>query len=172
MTKNQYFRLFEWASVFLFFIQALRVIFSVLFGIIYDGVFEGPFTSWLVVSVILVLLAFLSPMLIANRLRPDHLTILAILTALSRVMLSINVADVRYWGALATLIFGGFYLAAALRYLRPYATQGILLALCFDQFFRLLRKNRPGHPLCTGSGFCWPFSSGRFGRWSPGHPRR
>jgi endonuclease/exonuclease/phosphatase family metal-dependent hydrolase len=153
MTRNHYLRFVEWASVLLFFIQALRVIFSVLFGIIYDGVFEGPFTSWLVISVVLLLIAFLSPMLIANRLRLNHLSLLAILTALARITLSINVAEVRYWGALITLLLGGFYLAAALRYLRYFAALGLVLALGVDQIFRVL-----GHTYDIGLRTWWiPF---------------
>ncbi|OGO19802.1 MAG: hypothetical protein A2Z14_08260 [Chloroflexi bacterium RBG_16_48_8] len=150
MIKNPYFRFAEWTSVFLFFIQALRVIFSVLFGIIYNGVFEGPFTSWLVISVLLLLLAFLSPKLVSNRLRLNHLSTLAILTTLARLMLSINVAEIRYWGALITLLFGGLYLTAALRYLRHFAALSLVSALCLDQFFRVL-----GHTYDIGLRAWW-----------------
>jgi endonuclease/exonuclease/phosphatase family metal-dependent hydrolase len=150
MSRNTYIRLVEWTSVFLFFIQALRVIFSVLFGIIYDGVFEGPFTLWLVISILLLLLGFIFPMLVSNRLRHEHLTTIAILTTLARVMLSINVAEVRYWGALLTLLFGGLYLATAFRSLRHLAAIGIVAALCLDQFFRVL-----GHTYDVGLRSWW-----------------
>jgi endonuclease/exonuclease/phosphatase family metal-dependent hydrolase len=150
MTRNHYFRFAEWTSVFLFFIQALRVIFSVLFGIIYDGVFEGPLTSWLVISIFLLIIAFISPMLASRRLQHQHLSTMAILTALARVMLSINVADIRYWGALLTLLFGGLYLAAAVRFLRPISAIGIVAGLCLDQIFHVL-----GHTFDIGLRVWW-----------------
>jgi endonuclease/exonuclease/phosphatase family metal-dependent hydrolase len=153
MTRNQYFRLIEGTSITLFFLQAVRVMFSVLFGIIYDGVFEGPFTTWLVISVVLLLVAFLSPVLITIRLRLNHLSLIAILTALARITLNINVAEIRYWGALITLLLGGLYLATALRYLRNYSALSIVLALGVDQFLRLL-----GHTYDLGLRTWWiPF---------------
>ena len=54
-------RILEAVCIWLFFIQALRVIFSVLFGIIYDQVFAGPLDAWLGISVILVVFAFTLP---------------------------------------------------------------------------------------------------------------
>jgi len=150
MTRDKFVRFAEWTSVILFFFQALRVIFSVLFGIIYDGVFEGPFTSWLVISILLLLFAFLCPALFSNRLGYHHLSTLALLTALARVTLSINVSEVRYWGALLTLLFGGLYLAVALRFLRHFAAISFVAALCLDQFLRLL-----GHTYDVGLRGWW-----------------
>jgi endonuclease/exonuclease/phosphatase family metal-dependent hydrolase len=150
MTRSQYYRFAEWTSVLLFFVQALRVIFSVLFGIIYDGVFEGPFTSWLVISILLLLIAFLSPMLAIRRFGHPHLSILAILTALARIMLSINIAEVRYWGALLTLLFGGLYLVTALRFMRNIAAISVVAALSLDQLLRLL-----GHTYDIGLQAWW-----------------
>jgi endonuclease/exonuclease/phosphatase family metal-dependent hydrolase len=138
MTRDRFLRFAEWTSVMLFFIQGFRVMLSVLFGIIYDGVFEGPFTSWLVISILLLLLAFLSPMLFSKRLGHQHLTVLALVTASVRVLLSINVAELRYWGALLILLFGGLYLATALRSLRQMAAISILAALFLDQILRIV----------------------------------
>jgi endonuclease/exonuclease/phosphatase family metal-dependent hydrolase len=150
MTRSQYFRLAEWTSVVLFLFQAIRVIFSVLFGIIYDGVFEGPFTSWLVISVLLLLIVFLSPIFFSKRLGHHHLTTLAVLTALARVALSINTSEIRYWGAVITLLFGGLYLATALRFIRQFAAISIVAALCLDQFLRVL-----GHTFDIGLRTWW-----------------
>ncbi|NIM96217.1 MAG: hypothetical protein GTO18_21170 [Anaerolineales bacterium] len=137
MNREKYLRLAEVVSVLLFFIQALRVMFSVLFGVIYDGVFAGPFTAWLVISVLLVLLAFLAPAVGVNRLQVRHLSILAILTVISRIALSVNIADVRYWGALALLFFGGLYIGGILRYSGWMALYGIVIAFCLDQLLRI-----------------------------------
>jgi len=138
MSRNQTYRFVEVSSVLLFFMQALKVMFSVLFGIIYDGVFEGPFTTWLVISVVLLLLVFLFPAFLSRYLRHQHLRILAFVTAACRIALCVNVAEIRYWGALITLLAGALYLAGSLGYQRQYATMGFLSALSLDQIFRIL----------------------------------
>jgi endonuclease/exonuclease/phosphatase family metal-dependent hydrolase len=138
MTRNQYLRLAETTSVLLFFIQALRVIFSVLFGILYDGLFEGPFSAWVAISVLLLVVAFLFPMLLSDRIRPIHLSFLAILTAIIRLSLSFNDAGVLYWGAIATLLAGGVYLAAAFRRFRHVSTLSVVFALGLDQLLRVM----------------------------------
>src|SRR3972149_1930609 len=107
-------RLFEAASVLLFFIQALRVIFSVMFGIIYDQVFEGPMDLWLVISNLLVVAALVAPALAPRRPGRVWPVIFAGLAALGRAGLSINVASVRYWCALVVIAAGGLYLAVLL----------------------------------------------------------
>jgi endonuclease/exonuclease/phosphatase family metal-dependent hydrolase len=138
MTRKQYLRLAETTSVLLFSFQALRVIFSVLFGILYDGLFEGPLTTWVVISVLLLVVVFLFPMLLSNRIRMNHLSFLAIITAVTRLSLSINDAQVRYWGAIATLLVAGVYLAAALRNFRHVSMPGMALALSVDQLLRVM----------------------------------
>ena len=45
------------ASVLLFWLQALRVIFAVMFGIVYDQTRSGPVGPWLFISSLLVLTA-------------------------------------------------------------------------------------------------------------------
>jgi len=47
MTKSHVLRSLEAGAVLLFFLQSLRVIFSVLFGIIYDRLFVGPLDWWM-----------------------------------------------------------------------------------------------------------------------------
>ena len=61
MYQPRFLRAVEAVSVLLFFFQALRAVFSVLFGIIYDQVFAGTPDAWLVVSVLLVAVAFSAP---------------------------------------------------------------------------------------------------------------
>ena len=47
MTKSHVLRSLEAGAVLLFFLQSLRVIFSVLFGIIYDRLFVSPLDWWM-----------------------------------------------------------------------------------------------------------------------------
>lgn len=136
MTHARVYRLVESTSVLLFFLQALRVIFSVLFGIIYDQVFEGPMSAWLVISVVLVLLALLSPLGLLRMRSIRWPTILAIVAALARVALSINDPDVRYGGSLIVVAAGAMYLTSRLALRSPFVFAGLLCALSLDQVLR------------------------------------
>ena len=100
-------------SIFLFFLQALRVIFSVLFGIIYDQIFEGPVDAWLVVSNLLVLLAFIAPIRGPKSNHNRWVFVFATIASLARVSLSINLAEVRFWGSLLTVAMTTSVAAAA-----------------------------------------------------------
>lgn len=126
-------RTLEAASVALFFLQALRVAFSSLFGIIYDQVFEGPTTAWLGVSVALLLLALLAPAAAPPAWGRSWLAALACLAALARIPLSINDATIRYLAALVVLAAAGLYLAGLLVARRPLVLPSLLAALALDQ---------------------------------------
>ncbi len=138
MTQPRFLRALEATSVALFTLQALRVVFSVLFGIIYDQVFLGPPGPWLVVSILLVALAMAAPILSPANPRRVWLAVMASLTALARVALSIDDARVRYWGCLAVLAAGGLYLAGLLTARRSVALPALAGALAADQVLRAL----------------------------------
>jgi endonuclease/exonuclease/phosphatase family metal-dependent hydrolase len=125
-------------SVFLFLLQALRVVFSVLFGIIYDQVFEGPVDAWLVISNLLVVLAFAAPLWAPKKNRHRWALVFASITALARVSLSVNLADVRFWGSLFTVAFGSLYLTTFLQTRRRAFVQTMFCALVLDQFLRVI----------------------------------
>jgi endonuclease/exonuclease/phosphatase family metal-dependent hydrolase len=137
MKKSQILQLIEATSVMIFLFQALRVMFSVLFGIIYDGVFEGPMGPWLVISNLLLLGCFALPAIFIKVIRHRHLHLFALLAALARIALSVNQATVRYWGALIVLAAGLIYLAGYLRSVREGRTAPIFLALGIDQLLRI-----------------------------------
>jgi len=124
--------------VVIFFIQALRVIFSTMFGFIYDQVFEGPMNAWLVVSNLLVVGALLAPGLLARKPSARSMAVLASLTALARVALSVNDPLVRYWGALIVIAAGGSYLALWLSRKRPQIWRPILLGLILEMILRIV----------------------------------
>jgi endonuclease/exonuclease/phosphatase family metal-dependent hydrolase len=125
-------------SVFLFLLQGVRVIFSVLFGIIYDQIFEGPIDSWLVISNLFVVLAFAAPLWTPGKNRNRWAWVFASITALARVSLSVNLADVRFWGSLFTVAFGSLYLTTRLQLDRRSFVQCMLSALVLDQVLRVM----------------------------------
>jgi endonuclease/exonuclease/phosphatase family metal-dependent hydrolase len=108
-------RIFHASWIAVFFLQSLRVIFSTMFGVIYDQIFEGPMSSWLPISNLLVVLALLVPALLARQRSKRMLTLLAILATLARIPLSFDDATVRYWGSLVVLATAGSYLWMKLR---------------------------------------------------------
>ena len=138
MLRTRILRTFVATSVLLFFLQGLRVIFSVMFGIIYDQVFEGPIDAWLIVSNLLVIAALIAPALTPRQALGRWLAVLAVLAALFRVGLTVNDANIRYWGSLATLTFGGLYMSELIRLDRPMFTTGLVSALAVDQLLRIV----------------------------------
>jgi endonuclease/exonuclease/phosphatase family metal-dependent hydrolase len=136
MTQPRYLRIIEAMSVMLFFFQALTVSISVLFGIIYDQVFAGSPGPWLVVSVLLVALALFAAFVSPPGPTRTWLAALASVTAIARVALSINIAEVRFWGSLVVLAAGGLYLAGLLTARRPVVLPAILGGLALQQVFQ------------------------------------
>ena len=63
MNRDRWLHLIVGAMVMLFFVQALRALFSTMFGILYDQIFAGTPTAWLPVSLLLVLLSMAAPRL-------------------------------------------------------------------------------------------------------------
>ena len=124
-------------AVFLFLLQALRVLFSTLFGIIYDQVFEGPLTSWLIISAGLVFAVMLMPLLSTRIDRGRTASALALLAILVRPLLTINAASVRYFGALILTAAAAGYLALVLRR-RDLTWRALIWALIAEQVLRAL----------------------------------
>jgi endonuclease/exonuclease/phosphatase family metal-dependent hydrolase len=126
----------SWIVVFFF--QALRVIFSTMFGFIYDQVFEGPMDAWLVVSNLLVIGALLTPGILARKPSARRMATLASITALARIALSVNDQWVRYWGALIVIAAGGSYLALWLSRKRLHIWKPILIGLILEMILRIV----------------------------------
>jgi endonuclease/exonuclease/phosphatase family metal-dependent hydrolase len=135
MNGRKWFAFFTNASVILFYLQALRVVFSVLFGIIYDQVFEGPVDAWLVTSNLLVVAALISPWMLGGVLKSGARWLPA-LAALGRIFLSIDDANVRFWASGAVLLFGGLATADLLQRSRPGFARAFITALAVDQVLR------------------------------------
>jgi endonuclease/exonuclease/phosphatase family metal-dependent hydrolase len=136
MRVSRFLRFVEATSVLLFFLQALRVIFSVLFGIIYDQVFAGSPGVWLVISVLLVLLALLCPIASPSNPKRSWVAVTASLAAVGRVAFNVNDATVRYWAAIVVLASAGLYLSSLLIARRSVVIPALLGALVLDQVLR------------------------------------
>jgi endonuclease/exonuclease/phosphatase family metal-dependent hydrolase len=124
-------------TVTLFYLQTLRVAFSVLFGVIYDQIFEGPMTAWLGVSNVLILIALAAPAIVPRRPARIWLGVSAILTALARIAMTINDAPIRYWSALVILAAGGIYLGSLMARNRKAFFRAMIIALVLDQVLRV-----------------------------------
>jgi endonuclease/exonuclease/phosphatase family metal-dependent hydrolase len=135
---NTRIRAFITISISLFVLQAIRVVFSTLFGFIVDQIFTGTPDLWLPLSTVLILLAFIAPVF-SKRLQSDRAPgLLAGLAALARVLLGINDIHIRYGAALVVIAAGGLYLAAVLGRSRPRVLQALLAAFALDLLLRNL----------------------------------
>jgi endonuclease/exonuclease/phosphatase family metal-dependent hydrolase len=125
------------ASIILFFVQAFRVMLSVMFGVIYDQVFEGPVDAWLIGSNLLVIVSLGLPVLTSRTGRARWFVGACVLAALARIPMTLNVADIRFWSALVVLACCGLSSAYILRWERDQVVSGVALALVLDQLLRL-----------------------------------
>jgi len=137
---HRFLRSIEATAVVLFFLQAIRVLFSVLFGIIYDAVFEGPFTLDVVVIHGLVLLALLTPLAAPRnqRMRWTALLVAAVLVFLARIPVTLNDPTRRLYGALLIIAASGVYIGTLLRERPRIFPAVVVAALVADQLLRAL----------------------------------
>ncbi|MFB0537738.1 MAG: endonuclease/exonuclease/phosphatase family protein [Anaerolineae bacterium] len=140
MKERAALRFIEATAVFLFALQAIRVLFSVLFGIIYDVVVTGPMTPVVAVIFLLLLLAFLSPLFAPRRTSRLRwaLFIPSLLVSLSRAPLTLNDPQARLYSSLLIIAAFGFYAATLLRQSPLTFPQALIAALAVDQFLRAL----------------------------------
>ncbi len=131
-------RIFQTSWIVVFFLQALRVVFSTLFGIIYDQIFEGPMSLWLPLSSTLVILALLSPALLTRRISRQRMTLLVLAASVARISLSIDDATIRYWGALAVLVCAGSFLWIRLRQAKGDFALALVWGLLWEYLLRVL----------------------------------
>ena len=138
--KFLWLRLIEATVVLLFILQATRTLFSTLFGLIYDAVFTGPYTPLVAVIGVLVLLAYLAPLIAsrdADRVRLALLAAVAV-AAVARVPMTVNHHTVRLYSSIVVVAAGGIYLTALLRHTPEHFVRAVVLALVADQLLRTL----------------------------------
>jgi endonuclease/exonuclease/phosphatase family metal-dependent hydrolase len=126
-------------AVLLFFFQALRVLFSVLFDLIYDALFaETASMAAVGLVLILIVLAFLSPLVSPAKPRPRRLVALAgaLLVFAARIPLTLNAPRVRLAASLVIVAATGLYLGSRLRGESRNLIRALVLALVLDQLLR------------------------------------
>jgi len=147
--NHRLFRTIEATTVLLFLVQAVRVLFSVLFGLIYDTIFSEtvPFST-LGLIMLCVIAAFLTPLaapLAAPRAGPRAgprrnrrapLFAATLIAALVRIPMTINLPTVRLWSSILVVAAAGIYAATLLRQRPRLFPTALLLAFAADQFLR------------------------------------
>jgi len=130
-------RLVETTAVLLFFVQAVRVLFSVLFGLIYDAIFsEAVALTTMGLIMLCVIVAFLTPLVTPRHGKRWLLLATAAVAALARIPLTINAPTVRLWSSVLIIGASGLYTVTLLRQRPRVFPTGLLLAFALDQFLR------------------------------------
>ncbi len=127
----------EATAVLLFLVQSVRVLFSVLFGIIYDTIFAGTIPLTTLGGILLVVIvALLMPLFAPRRNRRTLLLATALVALLARVPLTINLPAVRLWSSILVVGAAGMYAVTLLRERPRIFPVSLLLAFAADQFLR------------------------------------
>jgi endonuclease/exonuclease/phosphatase family metal-dependent hydrolase len=133
--------LVESTAIFLFLYQALRVLFSVLFGLIYDALFRET-TSLGTVGLVLVIviLALLAPLIVPRSPGRRQIALFAgtLPVLVARLALTWNQPTLRLVASVVIVAGAGIYLASRLRDDRRRVAQALILALIADQVLRAL----------------------------------
>jgi endonuclease/exonuclease/phosphatase family metal-dependent hydrolase len=131
----------ETTTLLVIFYQALRVLFSVLFGAIYDALFaETVSMTGVGLILVAVTVALLAPLVAPRQPRARQVTALAssALVFLARIPLTLNNPQVRLVASILIVAAAGVYLATRLRAVPRDAVRALLLALVADQFLRAM----------------------------------
>lgn len=134
----------------LFFIQALRVIFSVMFGFIYDQVFEGPADAWLVVGILFVVVAMLLPAWVQRVPSWRWMASAAIVASAWRVALCIDDPWFRYLGSLLIIATAGVLFVPLIQLDLRKFLRSMVIALVLEQLLRAL-----GHTMDVSLAWRW-----------------
>jgi endonuclease/exonuclease/phosphatase family metal-dependent hydrolase len=129
----------EASAVALFLYQALRALFSVLFGVMYDAIYAGRVpmsTAGLLMGA--VFLALLAPVIAPRQPGPRRAGRLAaaLVVFLARIPLTLNDPQQRLTAALIIVAGAGIYLATRFREAPWDIMRAPVLGLAFDQVLR------------------------------------
>lgn len=140
MARNKPWRLFEAGAVMLFAMQALRALLAMLFGRIYDALFDAEGYGALALAGGFFVLMLLMPLLCPREQhkRAHSLRLVAILCALARVPVSLDLPDVRLIAALATLGLASLYVTNLLGGWADVLPVAIGLGVFWDGLMRAL----------------------------------
>lgn len=130
----------ESAAMWLFLLQALRVLFASLFGVIYDAIFEHTLSLIVVgLNLLLVVLAMLTPLLLVrfeDQTKPRLGA--ALLVVVARVPLSLEQPTLRLYASILLLGGAAFYIAHLLWREPERLMKGFVVGLGADQLLRAL----------------------------------
>jgi len=130
-------RTLEASAILLFLTQAARVLFSVLFGLIYDTIFTEMIPLTTMGTILLVVIAaLLTPLAAPRRNRRALLFATALVATLARIPLTINWPAVRLWSGILILGAAGMYATTLLRERPRIFPAALVVALAADQFLR------------------------------------
>ncbi len=138
--RMQSWRTLEAGAVLLFALQAIRVIFAMLFAAIYDAMFDMQGMRMLLAGLGLLLVMLSMPALAPARTdtAPKGLLVTAVLAALVRTLLSVDIPLVRMAAAALTLGLAGAYVTSLLSTSASALAPALSLALVVDQLLRAL----------------------------------
>ena len=137
MRNSKFLRTLGATAILLFLVQSVRVLFSVLFGFIYDTIFTGTMPLTTMGGILLVVIvALLTPLFTPRRNRRALLFATALVAALARVPLTVNLPMVRLWSSVVIIAAAGMYAATLLRQRPRIFPTALLLAFAADQFLR------------------------------------
>ena len=130
----------ETAIVWLFLLQALRVLFSSLFGVIYDTVFDESLNVFVViVDIALIVLAMLTPLLVHRFEGQSWPRVAAVfLVAGSRFFLSIDDPAIHLYAAMLLLAGAAFYVSHVFLHEPSRLLVGLVVGLGAEQLLRAL----------------------------------
>lgn len=140
MPPVRVFRLVEGSLVMLFVWEAARAVFAVLLHLTHSALTTGE-VSVTLVNGHLLLVGALAVAWFAPRPRsalPETLSVSAILVAIARVPVSLDLPPVRLYAGLIVLALGGVYLASLLRANTQSWLAAVVVGLVLDQALRTM----------------------------------
>jgi endonuclease/exonuclease/phosphatase family metal-dependent hydrolase len=130
----------ETTALWLFLLQAFRVLFTALFGVIYDAVFDQSLPMIVVgLDLLLVILAMLTPMLLQRWESCDKAPLGAVLLVfVARILLTVQNPTLQLYSSILLLGAAAFYVARLLWHEPERLALGLVLGLGADQLLRAL----------------------------------
>ncbi|MBM3189952.1 MAG: hypothetical protein FJZ90_14665 [Chloroflexi bacterium] len=133
-------RLWQASAAVLFTLQAWRALVAMLFGQVYDAVFDGQGMAALALAGVLVVLMLLAPLASPSdaRTRSRRLGLWVALGALARVLVSVDVPMLRLAAAAATVGLCSLFVAGLLQRRAALLAPALSLGAFADQLLRAL----------------------------------
>ncbi len=130
----------ETTAIWLFLLQALRVLFASLFGVIYQAIFDASLSPLIVaLDMLLVILAMCTPLLLRRLQGQTKFRVgAALLVVVARIPLSLTSPTVRLYASIILLGGAAFYVAHLLWHEPQRLVTGLVLGLAADQLLRAL----------------------------------